>query len=38
MVPADKAATFCATCLKCVEVCPTGAMKSEIPVMRRVER
>ncbi|MBQ4459359.1 MAG: FAD-dependent oxidoreductase, partial [Clostridia bacterium] len=38
MVPADKAATFCATCLKCVEVCPTGAMKSEIPVVRRVER
>ena len=27
MVP-DEARSFCATCLKCVEACPTGAMKS----------
>ena len=34
MVP-DEARTFCASCLKCVEACPTGAMKS-IPAVERV--
>jgi len=38
MVPKEEAASFCRTCLKCVEVCPTGAMKSEIPVARKVEK
>ncbi|MBQ1545448.1 MAG: FAD-dependent oxidoreductase [Clostridia bacterium] len=36
MVPKEAAAGFCSTCLKCVEVCPTGALKSEIPVCRKV--
>ena len=36
MVP-EEAASFCATCLKCVEVCPTGAMRSFPAVERRVE-
>lgn len=36
MVP-DDAREFCASCLKCVAVCPTGAMKSEIPVKRDTE-
>ena len=34
MVP-DEARTFCASCLKCVEACPTGAMKS-VPAVERV--
>ena len=34
MVP-DEARSFCASCLKCVEACPTGAMKS-IPATSRV--
>ena len=33
MVP-DEAREFCASCLKCVEACPTGAMKS-IPAVDR---
>ena len=33
MVP-DEAREFCAGCLKCVEACPTGAMKS-IPAIER---
>ena len=33
MVP-DEAREFCANCLKCVEACPTGAMKS-IPAVER---
>ena len=37
MVPND-AATFCKDCLKCVSICPTGAMKSEVPTIRKVER
>ena len=36
MVP-DEAKSYCASCLKCVAVCPTGAMKSEIPVLRETE-
>ena len=28
---------FCQTCMKCVEVCPTGAMKAEVPVKRVTE-
>lgn len=28
---------FCKTCMKCVEVCPTGAMKAEVPVKRVTE-
>ena len=35
MVP-EEARTFCATCLKCVEVCPTGAMRSYPAVERKV--
>ncbi len=38
MVPAEDAATFCASCNKCVEICPTGAMKSDVPVIRKVEK
>lgn len=34
MVPKE-AREFCANCLKCVEVCPTGAMKS-IPAVERI--
>ena len=34
MVPADEAASFCSSCLQCVANCPTGAMKSDIPVKR----
>jgi NADH dehydrogenase/NADH:ubiquinone oxidoreductase subunit G len=34
MVPKE-AREFCATCLKCVEACPTGAMKS-VPAVERV--
>ncbi len=33
MVP-EEARTFCASCLKCVEACPTGAMKS-VPAVER---
>ena len=33
----EKDLEFCKTCMKCVEVCPTGAMKSEIPVKRVTE-
>jgi len=33
MVP-DEAREFCASCLKCVEACPTGAMKS-VPAVER---
>ncbi|MBR3327437.1 MAG: FAD-dependent oxidoreductase [Atopobiaceae bacterium] len=36
MVP-DEARTFCASCLKCVSACPTGAMKS-IPAVTRETR
>ena len=35
MVP-DEARTFCASCLKCVEACPTGAMRSFPAVERKV--
>lgn len=38
MVPADEAASFCSNCLQCVANCPTGAMKSEIPVKRVVHK
>ena len=34
MVP-DEARVFCASCLKCVEACPTGAMQS-VPAVERV--
>ena len=34
MVP-DEARAFCASCLKCVEACPTGAMRS-FPAVERV--
>ncbi len=34
MVP-EEARAFCASCLKCVSVCPTGAMKS-VPAVERV--
>lgn len=34
MVP-DEARAFCASCLKCVEACPTGAMQS-VPAVERV--
>ena len=34
MVP-DEARTFCASCLKCVEACPTGAMRSFPAVERK---
>ncbi len=33
MVP-EEARTFCASCLKCVEACPTGAMRS-VPAVSR---
>ncbi len=36
MVP-DEARTFCASCLKCVEACPTGAMRS-FPAVERVTK
>ena len=36
MVP-DEARTFCASCLKCVEACPTGAMKSTPAVERMTQ-
>ncbi len=35
MVP-EEARTFCASCLKCVEACPTGAMRSYPAVERKV--
>ena len=38
MVPQAEAAAFCINCNKCVEVCPTGAMQSKVPVARKVER
>ncbi|MBR3157949.1 MAG: FAD-dependent oxidoreductase [Atopobiaceae bacterium] len=33
----DEARAFCASCLKCVEACPTGAMQS-MPAVERVTR
>jgi len=36
MVP-EEARTFCASCLKCVAACPTGAMKS-VPAVERVTK
>lgn len=34
MVPAAEQKSYCKSCMKCVEVCPTGAMKSAFPVTR----
>ncbi|MBQ6491489.1 MAG: FAD-dependent oxidoreductase [Atopobiaceae bacterium] len=36
MVP-EEARTFCASCLKCVEACPTGAMRSVPAVTRETQ-
>ena len=36
MVP-DEARTFCASCLKCVAACPTGAMQSIPAVVRETQ-
>ena len=36
MVTKD-ALEYCKNCMKCVEVCPTGAMKSAVPVKRVTE-